>query len=108
MRLTLSSDAAPHFELQELVESGLKRGFSGVELVSGQAHGVGASGGVGISSRARETLEARDAGLPILGLYLPQGSRPDAHSAAALSARCSAVPSATRSMSSPGVSASAA
>lgn len=40
MRLTLSSEAAPDLSLAELLEAAARRGFAGVELVSGHAHGV--------------------------------------------------------------------
>lgn len=40
MRLTLSSEAAPDCSLAELLEVAARRGFAGVELVSGHVHGV--------------------------------------------------------------------
>jgi hypothetical protein len=40
MRLVLSSEAAPDLDSSTLVEVAARRGFSGVELVAGHAHGV--------------------------------------------------------------------
>ncbi|MEX2572112.1 MAG: hypothetical protein WD737_12500 [Gemmatimonadota bacterium] len=41
MRLALGSEALPESDLEDLLDASRRRGFAGVELVAGGAHGIG-------------------------------------------------------------------
>lgn len=83
MRLTLSSAAAPELALPELLEACARRGFDGVELVTGHAHGVGP----GLESRelGRLRREVAGSGVRLAGLYLAPEHAGDAPELARLS-----------------------
>lgn len=73
MRLTLSSAALPEATLDELIAAGARRGFAGLELEEGHAHGVGSW-----KPAARLEAIAADAaraGLPITAFRLVDAGR---------------------------------
>lgn len=73
MRLTLSSSALPEAALPELVAAGVRRGFAGLELEEGHAHGLGP----GAPTAAVEAMAAGAArsGLPITAFRLGDAGR---------------------------------
>lgn len=84
MHLSLSSAAAPDAALSDLLTACTRRGLGALELVEGNAHGVG----TGIdAARAKAILAAaRHEGIRVCGLYLQEMDRGDLVPAARLAA----------------------
>ncbi|HEY8485217.1 MAG TPA: hypothetical protein VIL13_11430 [Longimicrobiales bacterium] len=88
MRLALSTAAAPDLGLAELIDACVRRGLAGLELVSGDAHGVGPECPVEELAEARRAAEA--AGIAIAAFRAADRAEACSRAAARLSAVCRA------------------
>ena len=83
MRLALSSAAAPDLELTELLATCARRGMEGLELVSGDGHGV--APGLGSRDVARLRRELASSPVRLTGLHVRENAMDDAPELARLS-----------------------